>query len=227
MPQHPRDPIWFSDRREAGQRLAARLLRDQVGADVVLAVPRGGVLVAEPVARALGAPLDVLAARKIGVPAQPELAMGAVTRFGAVWNATVLKQLRIPKEAQRRAAAQAQEELGRREAVFRAEREAAPVAGRTVLVVDDGLATGATVAAAVAAVQGAGAAVVVVAVPVAAETAVARIEALGARVVVLSAPAGFSAVGSFYEDFRPVSDEDCLAVLRRVSGAAKGERREA
>ena len=214
---HPTKPLWFHDRREAGEELAAALLRDGISADLVLAVPRGGVIVAEPVARRLGAPLDALLARKVGAPMQPELAMGAVTRFGVVWNPNALDALYLSTGAVEQARAQAAAELQRRERAFRAVRPPETVGDHSVILVDDGLATGATVAAGVRALQSAGAAAVVVAVPVASLDAVERIEAFAVRVVALSVPHRFGAVGAFYEDFQPVSDEDCLAILRRAT----------
>ncbi len=208
------EPLFFADRRDAGERLADELRLQRIEAEIVLAVPRGGVVVGAPVAERLALPLDVLVARKVGVPAQPELAMGAVTRFGVVWNEALVASLRLPKNTLSKARHDARAELDEREAVYRAVRPAEPVQGRHVMIVDDGLATGATVAAAVQAVQAAEAGSVTVAVPVASAEAVERIEALHARVVALSIPERFGAVGAFYERFEPVTDEECVALLR-------------
>ncbi len=213
----PPESPWFADRSEAGERLAEALVGEGAGADLVLAVPNGGVAVAAPVARALGARVDVLVARKVGAPMQPELALGAVTRFGVVWNQSLLDDLHLSETALAQAQMRAQRELERRERTFRAVRAAEPVRGRRVLLVDDGLATGATMAAAVEAVQSAGAASVGVAVPVATNDAVNRLRALGATVMALSVPPDFRAVGAFYDDFRPISDASCAALLREVS----------
>lgn len=211
----------FRDRTAAGEALADHLLAQDIDVDLVLAIPRGGIAVAAPVARALGAELDVLVARKIGVPGQAELAAGAVTRLGVTWNADVLALLGATPADFTSSLTQARAELDARTAAFRAVRTPAPVAGRRVMIVDDGLATGATVAAAVGAVQAGGAASVVVAVPVASEEAVARLERLGASVIALRTPWDLVAVGAAYADFRPVSEAEAVAALRSAGNTAR------
>lgn len=212
-------PPIFRDRRAAGEALASLLQERGVGAGIVLAIPRGGLEVAEPVAERLALPLDVLVSRKVGAPGQPELALGSVTRLGSVWNRALLAAHRLSEEDLRRARQDELAEVERRERVYRGARPAAPVADRRIVLVDDGLATGATMAAAVEAARRAGAAAVVVGVPVAAREAVARLEGLGARVLAVATPDPFVAVGAFYEDFRPVADERCVAIMRRFEAA--------
>ena len=214
----PDTPVRFRDRTEAGERLAATLANSGCRADLILAIPRGGVAVAVPVARRLEAPLDILIARKVGAPGHAELAIGAVTSLGVVWNTDLIHALGLSPAERAAAEARADRELRARTAVFRAVRPAEPVRGRRVLLVDDGLATGATMAAAVAAVQQNGARSVMVAAPVGAPEAVQRLQDSGAAVVLLSAPAGFRAVGAFYEDFRPLSEDACLSILRTAAG---------
>ncbi len=207
----------FANRADAGRRLAAELRqRSDLALDLVLAVPRGGLLVADPIAEALGLPLDVCVARKVGVPFQQELAMGAVTRFGAVWNADVLARVKRSEAQLQAAAERAQREVERREQEIRGDAAPIDAAGKRVVLVDDGLATGATMAAAVRAVQHAVAAHVVVAIPVASGSAVGRIEALGADVMALATPSDFLGVGQFFADFGQVAEAACVAVLRRA-----------
>lgn len=220
MPRQPEfspQRTWFVDRADAGRRLAEAVrARPDLRVDLVLAIPRGGLPVATPVAAALGVPLDVLVARKIGMPGQPELAIGAATRLGVVWNQDLLDRVRLSEEQLAAACQSAVAEVERREAAYRGSGFARPVSGLTVLIVDDGLATGATMGAAVAAAQQAGTATVLAAVPVASVDAVARIQRLGAEVVALAIPRGFMGVGQFYGDFTPVSDAACVAALQEA-----------
>jgi predicted phosphoribosyltransferase len=209
----------FQHRREAGQRLGAHLQavlgpRDDV---VVLGIPRGGVVVARPVAEALRAPLDVIIPRKIGAPGNPELAIGAVAAAGAgdivVVDERSLKWMEVPEAYVREEAARQRQEIERRQAVYRQGRAPLPVEGRTVVVVDDGLATGLTARAALSALERLGPREVVLAVPVAPKETVAEFRARGLRIEALETPAPFIAVGRFYADFEPVEDEEVLAVL--------------
>ena len=213
----PDAPVHFRDRNEAGERLATTLAETGLRADLILAIPRGGVAVAVPVARRLGAPLDVLIARKVGAPGHAELAIGAVTSLGAVWNTDPIRALGLSPAERDAAEARADAEVRTRAAVFRAVQPAEPVRGRRVLLVDDGLATGATMAAAVSAVQQGGARSVVAAAPVGAPDAVQRLWESGAMVVLISAPAEFGAVGAYYDDFRPLSEDACLSILRAAA----------
>ncbi len=211
------EPVRFRDRLDAGRRLLDLLRSLHVRADLILTIPRGGLEVAEPVAQGLCLPLDALIARKIGAPGSPELAVGSVTRLGTIWNDDFLAMFDLSPADLEAARRRELDEVERRERDYRDARPAEPVRDRRVLLVDDGLATGATMAAAVDATQRAGAAAVLVAVPVAAEEAVHRLEQMGARVIVIATPSPFGAVGAFYEQFPPVPDARCMEILRRAA----------
>jgi len=211
----------FRDRREAGRELAARLA-DYAGRPdvVVLALPRGGVPVAFEVAQRLGAPLDVFVVRKLGVPGHEELAMGAIASGGVrVLNEDVVRALGIPDEVVERVTAREQEELARRERLYRGARPPLAVEGRTVVLVDDGLATGATMRAAVQALRRAGAARIVVGVPVAAPDSCAALRGEVDDLVCVEIPPLFFAVGQAYEDFSPTSDDEVRELLARARAA--------
>ncbi|MGW7200290.1 phosphoribosyltransferase family protein [Streptomyces chryseus] len=209
----------FTDRADAGQRLAVALRHLEADAPVVLGLPRGGVPVAYEVARTLGAPLDVVVVRKLGVPYHRELGFGAIGEGGArvISDDIVLRSGVGPDEA---AAVERAEkaELDRRARRFRGDRPRLALRGRTVVVVDDGIATGATAAAACEVVRAQGAARVVLAAPVAAPDAVARLSSQADDVVCLSVPAMFRAVGEWYDDFTQTSDEEVVALLARAAG---------
>lgn len=205
----------FRDRADAGRRLASRLDhyagRDDV---IVLALPRGGVPVGAEVARALGAPLDVFLVRKLGVPGHEELAMGAIASGGVrVLNRDVLDQLRIPPARVDAVAAREGAELARREAAYRDGRPAPDVRGKTVILVDDGLATGASMKAGLAALRDLVPARVVAAVPVGAAETCAELAALADEVVCAATPDPFYAVGSWFVDFDQTSDEEVRELL--------------
>jgi predicted phosphoribosyltransferase len=206
----------FRDRRDAGRRLGS-VLRDKVGQNVlVLGLARGGVPVAYEVARALGAPLDVLVVRKLGAPAQKELAMGAIGPGGArVINDEVVRLLHVPQSDIDQIAAAAQDELERKERAYRRGRAARDVRGQHVLVVDDGLATGSTVRAAVASLRGSGAERITVAVPTGSPDTCDAVRKEADDVVCLTAPEAFFAVGQFYEDFSTTTDDDVCELLGR------------
>lgn len=205
----------FQDRRDAGRRLAA-LLAGQVGADaLVLALPRGGVPVAAEVAGRLGLDMDVLLVRKLGVPGHEELAMGAIATGGAVvLNEDLLDQLQIGQAAIARARAREQRELQRCERVYRGNRALPALAGREVVLIDDGLATGATMRAAVAALRQQRPRKIVVAVPVAPPETVAILEREADAVLCLLTPSPFYGVGYWYQDFAQTTDEEVCGLLR-------------
>jgi predicted phosphoribosyltransferase len=205
----------FTDRREAGALLGAELATRGIPDPVVLGLARGGVPVAAEVAAALGAPLDVLVARKIGAPEQPELGIGAVAEEGvAVIDRGTVAALGIGDRELEALAARERVELERRVRAYRGGRPPVPLDGRTAVVVDDGLATGVTAAAGAGAVARRGAARVVIAAPVCpAETADALAHAVD-EVVCLMRPAPFHAVGAYYEDFGQLADEDVTRALR-------------
>lgn len=212
----------FTDRADAGRRLAARLepyRGDRNDQPVVIGLPRGGVVVAAEVARLLEAPLDVVVVRKLGAPDYPEFAIGAIARGETVLNEEI-DPASLPPGYLDRVIATETRELERREALYRGGRAAVPVAGRSVLVVDDGLATGSTAAAAVRALRHAGARRIVVAVPVAAPDSARRLARLADEVVCLATPADFRAVSLWYRSFGQTSDEEVVELLQRASAPA-------
>lgn len=205
----------FEDRRAAGRELA-RALSTQVGRDdlIVLALPRGGLPVAAEVARFLAAPLDIVLVRKLGVPWHPELAMGAIASGGARYiNEDVVHGLRIDEEGLRKVETREGAELARRESAYRGDRPPPVLAGRCVVLVDDGLATGATMIAAVRAVRGLEPARIVVAVPVAPKEAVRAMRGIADEVVCLATPEPFGAVGAWYRVFDQTSDHEVRRIL--------------
>jgi predicted phosphoribosyltransferase len=210
-------PAAFRDRTEAGQLLAGRLSAYAGRSEVlVLALPRGGVPVAYQVARALGVPLDVFVVRKLGVPGHQELAMGAIASGGVcVLNEDVVDALRIPRRVIDAVAEHELRELSRRERTYRGDRPAPEVRGRTVLLVDDGLATGSTMRAAVAALRRLGPARIVVAVPTAAPSTCEEFRHEADECVCDITPDPFYAVGLWYEDFSQTSDDEVRDLLER------------
>ena len=208
----------FEDRSEAGHRLGEALAGRDTGADLVLAIPRGGLPVGRAVADALCLPLDVAVASKIGAPGNPELAIGAVASDGSVWideeavDALGVDREYVEREREREARA-AREKADR----YRTD-EPPTVSGRTVIVVDDGAATGSTAIAAVRLLRARGADRIVVALPVAPPETVEELERVADEVVSLLTPASFGAVGRFYRRFDQVSDEEAIAYLREGDG---------
>ena len=224
----------FIDRDDAGRRLAVALHQHRPGQragqdTVVLALPRGGVPVAAQVAAALGAPLGLLIVRKIGAPMQPELAMGAVASGGVVIrNAPVIRAIGLTEAAFARAAALAEAELAAKERLYGPRAGATAIAGKTVILVDDGAATGATMRAAVAAAKARGAAGVVVALPTASEEAAAALAAEADDLVCLDTPEPYFAVGYWYRDFGQVGDDEVRRLLDDArSGSSAKPGREA
>ena len=210
----------FRDRHDAGEQLA-RALQRYAGRDdvVVLGLPRGGVPVAYEVARALGAPLDVFLVRKLGMPGHEELAMGAIATGGVrVLNPQVTVGYGIPDAAIERVAATELEELRRREREYRGDLPPPDVRGRTAILVDDGLATGASMRAAVEALKQLGPAEVVVAVPVAAPETCDLLRPHVSDVVCAHTPVPFRAVGLWYDDFSQTSDDEVRSLLRAMRG---------
>ena len=211
----------FRDRVDAGRQLGDRLAATWAGGTppLVLGLPRGGVAVAAEVARLLGADLDVLVARKIAAPGQPELALGALAEGGEpIWDAGLLARVgRRPEDLAGVVAAE-REELARRVSAYRGERPLR-VRGRTVVLVDDGVATGATARAALRALRSQGAARLVLATPVAAPDRLAVLASDADEVVALMTPASFGAVGQWYGDFRQVTDDEVCAVLAAYVGS--------
>jgi putative phosphoribosyl transferase len=208
----------FADRADAGRALAKALEKRRGAADtIVLGLPRGGVPVAYEIAEALALPLDVLVVRKLGLPWQPELAMGAIASGGAlVLNDDVVRYLGDRGDAFETVRAREQAELERRERDYRGDRPPLDMRNRTGILVDDGLATGATMEAAVRSLQALGARRVVVAVPVASAQARDRIADAADEVVCLATPMLFSAVGQWYRDFGQTEDEEVRDLLARA-----------
>ena len=217
----------YRDRADAGRQVAARL-RDYKGNNdvLVLALPRGGVPVAFEVATAIEAPLDVLCVRKLGTPGQPELAMGAIASGGVrVMNEDVLRSLGIGEEEIEAVARRELLELARREQAYRGDRKALEIAGKIVVLVDDGVATGATMRAAVAALRQLGSTRVIVAVPHGAEETCAKLRREADEVVCLASPWPYVAVGRWYENFSQTSDAE-VAELLEVAHETRAARSE-
>jgi predicted phosphoribosyltransferase len=213
----------FANRVDGGRQLARALAALQGRPDLmVLGLPRGGVPVAAEVARALGSPLDVFLVRKIGVPGHEELAMGAIAEGGVeVLNDRLIAELGIPAAVVNQVAARERVELERRQRVYRGDRTRPDVTGRTVIVVDDGLATGATMEAAILALRKLGPAAVIAAAPVGAGETCARLRTHADQVVCAEVPDDFGAVGEWYRDFDQTTDEE----VRRLIAAADPPRR--
>ncbi len=210
----------FKDRVEAGRLLGEELVAYARGKKnvIVLGLPRGGLPVAREVAEKIGAPLDVMVVRKLGVPGWEELAMGAIASGGVrVLNHDVMRSLHISEKALEKEVGLEMKELKRRELAYRGHAGAPEVKGRTVLLVDDGIATGSTMRAAVEALRLQGAAAIVVAVPVAAADTCREIESTVDRLVTLMRPEVFGAVGHWYEQFPQVEDEEVREILEQAA----------
>jgi putative phosphoribosyl transferase len=222
----------FADRRDAGRRLARLLERVrgereggwEGGLPIVVGIARGGLPVAAEIARSLGAPLDVVVVRKIGAPMNPEYGIGALAEGGAeVVSERAVEALNIAPEQLRELISRARAELVRRLARYRGGRGPLPVAGRTVILVDDGLATGRTAQVAARSLRRRDAARVILAIPVAAPGSAAELREEVDEVVCVEMPPNLRAIGFWYEDFRPTSDEEVAALLGGAAPPGPGE----
>lgn len=211
----------FNNRIDAGQKLAKELSDYVDRTDVVvLALPRGGVPVAFEVAKALNAPLDVFLVRKLGVPGREELAMGAIASGGVrVLNEDIVRSLNISDEVIDEVATKEQQELERRERAYRGERSKPDVRNRTIILVDDGLATGASMRAAVTALRAQNPASIIVAAPTAAPETCKSFEGEVDEIVCATTPQPFFAIGVWYEDFSQTTDEEVREFLERAASA--------
>lgn len=207
----------FADRAEAGRILAAELATHKLDADVVvLALPRGGLPVGREVAKALGAPLDVVIVRKVGVPWQPELAMGAIASGSfQTLDEDLVRALGIPREEIDAIIAQESAEVARREQLYRKGRQALDVRGQTVVLVDDGLATGSTMLVAARFIRSLKPSRLLIAVPVGSVQACKRLRSQADELICLATPEAFVAVGQWYADFRQVTDAEAQRCLER------------
>jgi predicted phosphoribosyltransferase len=204
----------FINRRDAGRRLATRLAEYRSAAPVVLGLPRGGVVVGAVIAKALDAPLDVLVVRKVGVPGAEEFALGAVAPGRTLLNLDLAARLGIPREGLAALVRREVAELERRERAYRGDRPPVPVEGRTAIVVDDGLATGATAQAAIESLRQRNPGRIVFAAPVCSREGAEALRAVADDVVCLECPADFLAVGTWYDDFSQTTDAEVVACLR-------------
>jgi putative phosphoribosyl transferase len=205
---------FFVDRVDAGRRLASALADFAGKKGVVLAIPRGGVVVAFEIARALSLPLDVIIPRKIGAPENPELAIGAVAEDGtAILDNQLIKYLGVSREYVQEETERQKQEIKRRLKLYRQDASYIDARGLDVIVVDDGIATGSTMKAALASVKNRGAASVTVAVPVGPPSTIEELNALADRVVCLYTPEFFQAIGEFYQDFNQTQDSEVIALL--------------
>jgi len=213
----------FADRIEAGQLLAAELERyAEQPSTIVLGIPRGGVVVASQVAHALRLPLDIFVVRKLGAPGQEELAMGAVALDGFyLLNHDVVEHLNISEAEVQEVLRQEQKELQRREHVYRQGRDPLPIEGRTVLLVDDGMATGSSLRASIQMLRSRRPGEIIVAVPVGPPDTLAALKKEVHDVVCVRAPKPFRAIGCWYHDFAPTSDEEVIDLLQRAQNQSR------
>lgn len=208
----------FRDRRQAGKLLAAEVAKLGLRDVIVLAIPRGGVPVADEIAEALRAPLDLIIARKIGAPGYSEYAIGAVSQDGEpVLDGSAVEALRVTKEYVEKEAALQASEVRARMKTYRGDRPYPQIEGKTVVVVDDGIATGSTVRAAIRSLRRRNPGLVILATPVAPPETIRELLVEADRIVCLSTPENFSAVGEFYVDFGQLEDSDVIDTLRKYS----------
>jgi putative phosphoribosyl transferase len=218
---------FFTDRVDAGKRLALALQDFSGKKGIVLAIPRGGVVVGFEIAKALNLPLDVIIPRKIGAPANPELAIGAVTEDGtAILDSQLINYLGINREYIKEESERQKQEIERRLKLYRQDTSYPDLKGLDVIVVDDGLATGSTMKAALASVKNRGAASLTVAVPIGPPSTIEELNEIADRVVCLYTPQFFQAIGEFYTDFSQTSDEEVIKLLwefkQRFARKSKG-----
>ncbi|MGD0406203.1 MAG: phosphoribosyltransferase [Candidatus Bathyarchaeia archaeon] len=207
---------YFSDRVEAGKRLASAL-RDFAGKNgIVLAIPRGGVVVGYEIAKALSLPLDVIIPRKIGAPDNPELAIGAMTEDGTIiLDDNLITYIGVPRDYIKAESERQKHEIERRLKLYRQNEPYPSLKGLDVVIVDDGIATGSTMKAALASVKNRGASTVTVAVPVGPPSTIKELKKQADRVVCLYAPEYFQAIGQFYTDFNQTTDEEVIQLLKQ------------
>lgn len=206
----------FTDRYDAGRRLATALEQYHGDHPVILGLPRGGVLVAYEIARALAAPLDVLIVRKLGAPGAEEYAIGAVAPGATLLNRELVAALGVSRDYLMRIITRETDEMARRERAYRGNRPAVALEGRTVILVDDGLATGATAHAAVESLRRRNPRKIIFAAPVCSMDGAKALESVADAVVCLECPADFGAVGLWYQEFAPTTDAEVIACLRAV-----------
>jgi putative phosphoribosyl transferase len=218
----------FLNREDAGRRLAQRLEKYKGADTIILAVPRGGVVVAYQVAKALGAPLDVVIPRKIGAPGQPELAIGAVGENGVcVLDEEIIRYLGVSETYIRQEAERQRQEIERRWKLYRGDRPFPDVKGKTVILIDDGIATGYTTIAAVRVIRNKQPAKIVLAVPVAPIDSIAKLRSEVDEIVVLETPEPFFAVGAWYQEFGQTSDEEVIKLLKQADSWSSSTHAEA
>lgn len=207
----------FMDRKDAGIRLAARLKKHKGEKDLlVLALPRGGVVTGFEIAKSLGAPMDVLIVRKIGFPGQPELAIGAVSETGAVvLNESIISSYGVSEDYVQKETSRQKEEISRRVRLYRKGKPISGLEGKTIILVDDGVATGATVKAAIMTLKKEKINRLVLALPVSPPDTADELKKMVDDFICLELPAYFGAVGAFYADFTQVSDEEVVEMLER------------
>ncbi|MCC6765672.1 MAG: phosphoribosyltransferase [Deltaproteobacteria bacterium] len=229
LPEASTAAALFTDRRDAGRRLAARLMPFRNEAPAVLALPRGGVPVGYEIARALVAPLDVIVVRKLGAPGQPELGIGAVVDGDSplgVLNQEMMRALGVSQDYLDHEVAAQLAEIRRRQSVYRGGRTRVPIAGRTAIVVDDGLATGSTMRAALRSIRRADPARLVLAVPVAPADTLSELSKEVDETICLATPEPFGAVGFFYRDFGQTRDDEVIHLLDAARRALDPHARE-
>ncbi|MEM3437526.1 MAG: phosphoribosyltransferase [Nitrososphaerales archaeon] len=206
----------FKNRLEAGRILAEALLEYKNKNTIVLAIPRGGVVVAYEVAKALNAPLDLIIPRKIGAPDQPELAIGAITEDGTtILNQNIIQNLKVSDEYIKAEVKRQIEEIKRRIKKYLGDKPRISIKGKIVILIDDGVATGATIRAAIASIRKREPALIVLAIPVGPKDTVRELRKYADKVICLITPEPFFAIGQFYENFDQISDEEVIQILNR------------